>query len=430
MTQELDDLYNEYLLRCGEGNEKSEACRFLQHAPSPYRREPGHSILRDCQGHDRKSMQKRQLVHFDEDVDFETNFHKMKGIVEPIRDIDGRLKLFTEPRGPLGSGRSFKQSHVPEKYPLHIDRSGNNEQNPLLSWMQKTELESLEDSKAKQDLAQIYFTTEATRIMACSTLPTLDKNTNIFKKRTETGSLVPRFFMDRLANEKESKEKKKQQEKLTAIKNEMDAFDQQVQEQPEPSVDHPEFDPLQVPSEKSMKEIKLKLEILKQQKARDTKAATERHRTRRSFFRQMLPNFGHSVRDTLLEHSIKCANHLSGEEVLLATDFMRAAGIMKKDDDKRGSFILEDAVELEGESQSGEQEETQVRRSKNEGMVRDILNVMVDVVWKMQNYKEVVGEDAPQSLKWEWADAGYSALAKRDKIEGRTDDFVGKKKNI
>lgn len=235
------------------------------------------------------------------------------------------LVSLNDSRGTVGKMEAQLWS-VPEKYPMHVrdpklygtqaDRSGPDR-------ITMRELEDLEEKAAKQDLARIYFTTEASRLIACSSLPVSGKNTNVFRKNVPRKPSIPHFFMDRLENEKKSDNRQKQQDKLRSIKNEMDTFDETLTDRP-PARSN--FDPTQIPSEKSLQSVKRKLEIKKRQAEQDEKAAENRARIRRRYcHEQMIPNILATVDSSVLYYSIKRACKLTGEEKLLAAEFLGAA---------------------------------------------------------------------------------------------------------
>lgn len=435
MTRELDDLYKEYQQRCPEGNDQTEACRFLHHAPSPHHREPRRSILKDQRAsmsdlhhQNRKSSTLHaHLVRFDEEVDLMyTAMTKVNGIEASMRDTDGRLKLLRHAdKRVIGSGTGFEKQgeEVLERYPLHVRCPKKTAQLQLAEQFDMTkqaDQEDLEDKTAKQELARIYFTQEATKLMACANLPALNRNTNVFTKIDMLRKpSFPHFFMDRLVDETEAQTKRKQKDKVIAVKNEMDAFDESVKDRKDT---FSKFDPTtQVPNEKSLNDLKLKVEIMKKQRERDVQRATGRNRTRKSYFRQMLPCFPDLIRNDLMEYSLKRACKLSGEEMMLASDLLAIA--KQRDGIEERHRKYDEDEELLSEEEEGMHKES-------EKIVREILDVCVDVVVKIGNYKEATGRYPPESLKQEWRNVGFSFLNQLDastsgQTEQGTDAFCG-----
>ncbi|CAL8110040.1 unnamed protein product [Orchesella dallaii] len=373
MTKELDHLYKEYMERC-DGNLQNEACRFLYHVPSSTR-QPRRSILKDhLSGQELYRKKSAALpsthVQFDKAVEVISAITKVKGMDASLRQ-NQRMKLLRQIR----QKRDLRPDTIEEKYPLHSKdpKKAVNQiyfyHNRQLSGQGQIDDEDLEEKTAKQDLARIYFTTEAARLVACSNLGTLDRA--VLRKKMIKRQPLPRLQMERLPEVQEGVRKKKVEEKISAINNEMDAFDNKMEQRRQ--VRKPGDLNEEPPSEKSFSDLKLKVEILRKQKERDVLSAAERNRFRKSAFRQMLPSLADSICGDLLDYSLKRASRVSQEELALST---ASLGITNQ----KNIF-----------------EEHQVNEF-NKGLVSDLLGGVLDVVDKICHYRSANGVHPGESL--------------------------------
>ncbi|ODM94309.1 hypothetical protein Ocin01_12373, partial [Orchesella cincta] len=368
MTQELDHLYKEYLQRC-DGNMQNEACRHLYHIPSSTR-QPRRSILKDHMSgqelYRKKSAVPSTHVQFDKAVEVISAITKVKGMHASLRQNE-RMKLLRQIR----RKRDMQPGVIEEKYPLHskdpkkADNRLDFHHNRDLGG--KSDDEEVEEKTAKQDLARLYFTTEAARLVACSKMGAMDRA--VLRKKTVKRHPPPRLHIERLPELQENLRKKKVMEKISALNNEMEAFDSKVEGQRRRPGDLQE----EPPSEKSFSDLKLKVEILRKQKERDVQSATERNRCRKSSFRQMLPSLADSICGNLINYSLKRASRVSQEELALSTASLRITN-------QKNIF-----------------EEHQVNEI-NKGLVSDVLEGVLDVVDKICRYRSANGVHPPDTL--------------------------------